>query len=167
MNLRSLALLLCLCACSSPAKDPRGPGPTPAADDPTCPVLVPGTSVTVEDAPQGAAFVFVTTGDVPAVRVRASALANAHNEHHKNMAPGGGHQHHGGGGPSTDLGIRMAPRPRMTMGSMISTHSTAEVTELPNGARVTFSAASDADVSKLQNELRMHAGHLAGGTCEM
>jgi hypothetical protein len=162
-----LATLLFLIACSSPAKDPRGTGPTPTADDPTCPVLVAGTSVTVEDSERGAAFVFVTTGDAPAVRVRAAALANAHNEHHKNMAPTGGHEHHSGGGPSAEFGIRMAPKPRMTMGSMISTHSTAEVAELPNGARVTFSAVRDADIAPLQKELRMHAGHLAGGTCEM
>src|SRR5262249_24496354 len=50
--------------CSSPAKPvPDHPGPAqPAsrADDPTCPMLVAGTSVTVEDTDTGAALVFVT-----------------------------------------------------------------------------------------------------------
>jgi hypothetical protein len=172
---RTLCLLaLALAACSSPAKkDPTGPGPTAKADDPTCPVLVAGTSVTVEDTERGAALVFVTTGDAPAVRVRASALANAHNEHHGKMgnppAGGGEHKHGSVGAPMTELGIKAAapPKPTMSMGTMISTHSTAEATDLPNGARVVFSAARDEDVAPLQKELRMHAGHLAHGTCEM
>ncbi|MCW5805702.1 MAG: hypothetical protein KIT31_25250 [Deltaproteobacteria bacterium] len=43
-----LALSLAAACGTPPKKDPTGPGPT-KADDPTCPVLVAGTSVTVED----------------------------------------------------------------------------------------------------------------------
>ena len=96
--------------------------------------------MTVEDTDTGAAFVFVTTGDPSAVRTRSTALAEMHNAH-----AGTGHQ----------------------MGHMIGTPSTAAASELPNGARVTFTAASPSDTSTLQSELRMHAQHLATGSCEM
>jgi len=125
------------CGGSSPKTAP----PPPAHDnDPTCPVEVAGTSVTVEDTDSGAAFVFITTGDASAVRTRATALADMHNAH-----AGGGHE----------------------KGHMIATHSTAAASELPNGARVTFTAASPSDAAALQSELRMHAQHLATGSCEM
>ena len=125
------------CGGSSPRSSPTPPA---QKGDPTCPVEVAGTSVTVEDTDGGAAFVFVTTGDAGAVRTRATALADMHNAH-----GGSGHE----------------------MGHMISTKSTAATSELPNGARVTFTAAAPTDAAALQSELRMHAQHLATGSCEM
>jgi hypothetical protein len=119
------------------------------AEDPSCPVLVAGTSVAVEDTDQGAALVFVTTGDVAAVRARAKALAEQHNARHARMTTSQHAHHHAAGG---------------TMGEMISSHSTAAVAEIPNGARVTFTAE---DAAAIQAELRMHAKHLANGTCVM
>jgi len=134
-------LLAALLGCSGSSKPaPASPATPVAHDDPTCPVLVAGTSITVEDTDGGAAFVFVTTGDAAAVRTRANALAEMHNAH-----AGSGHE----------------------MGHMIATKSTAASSELPNGARVTFTAASPGEAGALQSELRMHAQHLAGGTCEM
>jgi hypothetical protein len=50
------------------------------------------------------------------------------------------------------------------MGTMIGAHSTAAATDVPGGARVAFTAHEPA---ALQSELRMHAQHLAGGSCEM
>ena len=134
-------LAFVIAACGHPASpDHPAPKPTaPVAGDPTCPVLVPGTSVTVEDTPTGAAFIFVTTGDVAEVRKRATALATMHGKH-----DGGS----------------------MDMGMMISTASTATASDIDKGARVTFTAKPD-DVAGMQSELRMHAQHLAGGTCEM
>jgi hypothetical protein len=132
---------LVLFACGHPDHTgPRDPAPHPATGgDPSCPVLVPGTSVSVEDTPTGAAFVFVTTGDVADVRKRAATLAAMHANH---------------------------DGPAMAMGMMISTTSTAATSEVDKGARVTFTAKPD-DVGALQSELRMHAQHLGGGTCEM
>jgi hypothetical protein len=49
---------------------------------------------------------------------------------------------------------------------MIGVHSKAEVEEVEGGAKITF-IAFPADVAKMQNELRMHAQHLADGTCQM
>jgi len=50
---------------------------------------------------------------------------------------------------------------------MISIHSTAAASDVPNGARVTFVAGASDQIGKLQSELRMHATHLAGGSCVM
>ena len=65
--------------CGQPAKHDTTPPPAPAAaHDATCPLEVPGTSVTVEDTADGAALVFVTTGDASAVQASADAFAAAH-----------------------------------------------------------------------------------------
>jgi hypothetical protein len=75
---RSLALIL-LVACGQPAKhEATTPPPAAAAQDPTCPLEVPGTSLTVEDTNDGAALVFVTTGDASSVQTRADAFAAQH-----------------------------------------------------------------------------------------
>lgn len=125
---------------------------TPAGD-PTCPVEVPGTAVAVEDTADGAALAFVTTGDPAAVRQRAQALVDAHNAHHAAMEPGG-----------NAAPVAAGSTPTMTMGTMIRAHSTAAVTEIDGGARVAFTAH---DPAALQGELRMHAQHLASGSCRM
>jgi hypothetical protein len=64
-----LAALLAACGghphVAAPARPAHAP---PTGNDPACPVEIPGTSATVEDTANGAAFVFVTTGDIDAVR---------------------------------------------------------------------------------------------------
>lgn len=127
---------------SSPSQDTTpvaAPAPA-AADDPTCPLVVPGTSLSVEDTTTGAALVFVTTGDAKAVRARAAAFAQMHTSHD---------------GPPKALGMMFSPT------------STATASEIEGGARVELTAKNPEDVAKLQGELRMHAGHLTGGSCEM
>jgi hypothetical protein len=106
-------------------------------DDPTCPLLVPGTSISVEDSTDGAALVFVTTGDVADVRKRAAALAKMHDDH-------------GGSG----------------MGAMISSPAIATATDIEGGSRIAFVATGD-EVAKVKEELRMHAHHLSAGSCKM
>jgi hypothetical protein len=142
MKMLCLSLLLCLAACGGkPAPKPTEPmAPTAKTDDPTCPLVVPGTSVSVEDTPTGAALLFVTTGDAAAVRTRAVALAAMHNKHD---------------GPASAMGMMFPPT------------WAASTLEIQGGARVDFAAKSEADAGKVQGELRMHAGHLTGGSCEM
>jgi hypothetical protein len=151
----SLLFLVVTLGCGHPAKatDHTPPSPVAVADDPSCPLLVAGTTVSVEDADQGVALVFVTTGDAADVRKRAATLAEMHNAHHAKMSDPHAAMDHGGGG---------------AMGTMFSTHSTAAVSDVQGGARVTFTAASPDTVSALQSEVRMHAQHLAGASsCEM
>jgi hypothetical protein len=113
---RILALMLLL-GCSSPAKKTVEPPSPTTADDPTCPIVVPGTSITVEEAAEGPAFVFVTTGDVGEVRKRAGALAMMHNQR---------------GGPESALGM------------MFSVKATATASDIEGGSRVVF--AGDPEV---------------------
>lgn len=170
--------------CGSPATTGAAQ-PTPPvagkADDPTCPIVVAGTSLTVEDTEDGAALVFVTTGDAAAVQARSRALADMHNAKHAKMeAPKagiGGHDHAGHAGhdhaghdhAEAQQGDAAQGQMGQTgqMGEMIAAHSTATVAELPNGARVVFAVPAGGDAGALQSELRMHAGHLTHGTCEM
>jgi hypothetical protein len=121
-----LAVLLAACGGtpSAPVEKPA-PAPAHAADDGTCPVAIAGTSVSVEDAADGAALVFVTTGDVAEVRRRVPALA-----------------------------------------AMISVPAKASTVEIQGGAKLQFVVAGD-QVGTLQSELRMHAQHLASGSCKM
>lgn len=132
-------------ACSSPAKPPTtSPTPTePSSDagDPSCPLLVPGTSISVEDGADGPAFVFVTTGDVEGVRTRGQALAAMHNDRK--------------GSPES-------------LGMMFSAKSKASAANIDGGIRVTFVATPPATNAEVGDELRMHGGHLAGASsCKM
>jgi len=143
MFLSCLVVVTALGACGSTSSPTGTATPTPApraADDPTCPLLVPGTSLSVEDTTNGAALVFVTTGDPLAVRARAAALAEMHTKHD---------------GPAT------------AMGMMFTAGSTATATEVEGGARVEFAAAQPDGAAQIQKELRMHASHLTSGSCEM
>jgi hypothetical protein len=127
---------------TKPATTEPTPAHAPAAKgDPTCPMVVVGVSVAEEDTDKGGALVFVTTGgDLWDLRHRAGAL----------VAMYGAQQ-----GPAD------------AMGMMVSAGAQASVEEVPNGARVVFVAPSPEKVGPLQNELRMHAGHLQPGSCKM
>jgi hypothetical protein len=143
-----LALLLAAAACGSkaPATSQTSsamPTAAPASattSDPSCPLEVPGTSLTVEDTANGAALVFVTTGDAAELGKRASAFAEMHNKHD---------------GPAD------------AMGMMFPATWKAKAVEIQGGARVEFDADTPENTGALQSELRMHAHHLSGGSCKM
>jgi hypothetical protein len=177
--LRGLVLAV-VAACGGARESARQPAPTPIVDDdPSCPVAVAGTSVTVEDTDTGAAFVFVTTGDVAELRKRVAAMAEMHNDHHGSMGPlptgdadAGGHDHSGHGGHAAGSGGGHDGHDpgggdhAGHAGGMIRVHSAARAEELEGGARLVLVVAP-ADVARLQDELRRHAQHLSGGTCTM
>ncbi len=181
--LSSLFTLVAACG-GSPTKPIETPKPT--ATDPSCPVAVAGTSVSVEDANNGAALVFVTTGDVGEVRKRVAEMAKMHNDHHAAMGalPDGkaadehaghdmgsmaGHDM-GGMGSGSQAGHDMSGHDMSGhaghAGGMIGVHSKATTSDIDGGAKLLF-LTSGSDVSKLQSELRTHAQHLATGTCSM
>src|SRR5262245_62023930 len=116
--LRFYFILLVACGPKPPADQTTTAVAPAKADDPTCPLLVPGTSVSVEDTITGAALVSVTTGDAAAVRTRAVALAAMHTKH---------------------------DGPDKAMGMMFSAKSTAKASDIANGARIEFAAKQAAD----------------------
>jgi hypothetical protein len=128
-RVRLLALLL-LIACSSPAKKTVEPPQPKTADDPSCPIVVPGTTIAVEEAADGPAFVFVTTGDVAEVRKRAGALATMHNKR---------------GGPDSALGM------------MFSAKATATATDIEGGSRVVFAGDPEV-VNSMRAHAKMFEG---------
>ena len=139
-----LSLIVLAAACGGSTK-PATPEPKhePAAmgTDPSCPMVVAGVSVAEEDTDKGGALVFVTTGgDLMDLRKRAGSLVAMYGAQN---------------GPAE------------AMGMMITAGAQASVDEVPNGARVVFVAPSPDKVGPLQNELRMHAGHLQPGSCKM
>lgn len=189
--MRTLPLLFSLvtfaAACggaSTPAPAPATPAPAAHGGDGSCPVEVPGTSVTVEDTATGAALVFVTTGDVAELRRRVAAMAAMHNEHHAAMGPlptgdepAGGHGDHAGhdmggmdhgghGDHAGHTGHAGHDTSGMDHGAMMSVHARADAEDVDGGARLVLTAAPD-DVAALQTQLREHARHLAAGTCAM
>ena len=188
LKLPALFLLVSLAACggatSSTTTATTTPSASPTSSDPSCPVDVPGTSVSVEDASTGAALVFVTTGDVSELRRRVNAMASMHNDHHGSMGAlpdgndaGGGHAGHdmsghaGHGGTGHDAGGHAGHdmsggTHAGHAGGMIGVHSKAAASEVDGGAKISF-VANSADVAKLQSELRMHAQHFSAGTCGM
>ena len=201
----SLTVTACGGGSSTPAGASTAPKATARAGDAMCPVAVPGTSVTVEDTVNGAALVFVTTGDVAEVRRSAAAMAQMHNEHHASMgalpngsdaaggehaghdtsggaghgASGGGHAGHDTGGQGGhDMGhgghdmehaghdMGHGGHDMGGHGDMMGVHSKATASDIEGGAKITFVVIAE-DVAKLQSELRMHAQHMAAGTCAM
>lgn len=174
--MRRLLLGLALAACgggTTGSTTTTTPTVQPAGD-PACPVEVAGTSVTVEDTDTGAAFVFVTTGDVAELRKRVAAMAQKHNDHHAAMGPlpdgtdaGSGHDHahhdHGGGEQDHSKHMNHANH---ASGGMVGVHSKAVASDVEGGAKLAFVSGAS-DIGKLQTELRMHAKHYAAGTCEM
>jgi hypothetical protein len=135
--MRSFALVL-LFACGHPAGHDPKPTPRPMASDPTCPLEIAGTSVTVEDTDDGGALVFATTGDAAAVQARALAFEHAHG---KSDAP--------------------------AFAAMVAPAATVSSAKIDTGAKLVFKAAKPDGIADLQSELRMHAGHLSAGSCLM
>lgn len=175
MRIQHLLLIsLITAACGGSVKPTAAPKPVAASDDPSCPVSVPGTSVTAEDTAGGAALVFVTTGDTAELRKRVAAMASMHNEQHAAMGPlpdgtdtGGGHAGHDMSGHAAhDMSGAKGGDHAGRAGGMIGVHSKATSEDVEGGAKIAFVANGD-DVAKLQSELRMHAQHLASGSCEM
>lgn len=182
------ALVSFVFACGGTASSPARPGEPSrtATADPSCPVTVPGTSAAVEDTETGAALVFVTTGDVSELRRRVAAMAAMHNDHHGKMgtlptgegpAGGGPEGHEMGGMDHAKMGgmdhAKMSGMDHAAggehadhAGGMISIHSKATAEDIDAGARLIFTAAP-ADVAALGDQLRMHAQHMAAGTCAM
>lgn len=147
--MRSAVVLVALLGCSQKPSQHAAPPPVAADEDPTCPLLVPGTSIAAEDTDGGVALVFVTTGDAAAVRARAGKLAAAHNARPVE-------------------GDRLAETCHGCMADTVEIPAQAAVSDVPGGARVTFTAAKPDTAPALQEALRMHAGHLAhGGSCKM
>jgi len=100
------------------------PTPAPLAIDETCPMAVPGTSVSVEDNVDGATLVFNTSGDITALRSRVISMANDHNTAQLKIGalPVGSQRTYAGGGATY-------PSDQNTTGSGVASGSGSSVGE--------------------------------------
>lgn len=134
-------LLFTACGSKTPAPTQATGSGSAAVGDPTCPLTVPGTSISVEDTTDGPALVFVTTGDEAAVRHAGQALADTYNSHD--------------GSPES-------------LAMMFSPNATASTAPIDKGVKVIFAPKEAANAASVGSELRMHAQHLTGASsCEM
>lgn len=172
-----VTIAIAACGGGSAASSSAGSTSPRPADDSSCPVAVPGTTVTVEDTDRGAALVFVTTGDVAELRRRIAAMKDMHNEHHAagplptGDEANGGHDMSGHDMGGHDMGgmahgEAAGGEHASHGGGMQMVHSQATVEEIDGGARLVLTAMPD-DVAALQAQLREHAQHMSSGTCAM
>ena len=170
--MRGLALITALAACSRPPAPAPVEPPPPAEPAPSrplaasalaCPIRVPGTSIRVEDTDDGAAMIFVTSGDVDSLRGQIFAMADLHNrifaalpvprDEPAATRPEDDPVHASGPGPR--------PRSRLVGDQderdlVVLVPSTARVESIGGGARLVF--ATDAtELDALRAEVRGEA----------
>jgi hypothetical protein len=121
-----------------------------------CPAKVPGTTVQVVDLERAVALDFTTTGDMAEVRRRAARMAQMHGESamHAGMMHGG--MMGSAGGPGMMHGMMGKPPA-----------SSAQVEELPNGARIVLTPKEPRDLEALRAHAHQHAAHGQQGGCPM
>jgi hypothetical protein len=152
-------------AAKVPARNKQGMGMM--AD--TCPMKVPGTTVTSIDVEGGVALAFTTkTGDVAELRRRVAEMHN--NNDGCGMMMGG--QGRDGADTKRGAGLRRGRRASgrggMIMGgaTMMPT-STASVEDTKNGARLVFRPKDPAQLEALREHARMHVERMTRGECPM
>jgi hypothetical protein len=164
-------------AAKAPARNKQGMG---RMRD-TCPMKVPGTTVTSADVEGGVALAFITkTGDVAELRRRVQRAAETHNS---NYAGGGmmmGGQGRDGadtmrgrgagaepGHMGGDRGGMMMGGGAMTGGGMMIPASTVSAENVNGGARLVFRPKDTAQMEALREHVRMRAERMTQGECPM
>lgn len=126
-----------------------------------CPMQVEGTTVSEADVDGGASLIFVTTGDVAALRGRVVKMAAMHASHASGGMMGGG-MHHGMKGGGMSPGMKMG---QGAMGPMPA--ATATATDSEGGATLTLTATDPATLPALREHVRARATHMQSGACAM
>lgn len=141
----------------------------------TCPMQVPGTTVTTVDVKGAVALAFTTrTGDVAELRRRVLRASQMHNS----RSPGGEMRMGGQGREGTDAkrgrGVGAAPghvgddRGGMIMGNgMMMPAAATSVENIKDGARLVFGPRDPAQLETLRAYVRTHLERVARGECPM
>lgn len=156
------------CASHHEGRPPPEPAEhsTPSTQGMPCPMAVAGAELGIRDTPEGVALTFTTDGDVGELRRRVHALAEVYESHqHDGAEAHGGGMHgmmHGGmmHGGSMNEANNDGGGPPMRMPS-----SQAAVTDVPDGATLTLTAASATDVESLRTRARQHVEMMRAGPC--
>ncbi len=154
------ALAASLLACSHASEERASRAQSSAAPESSrqgmgmmamCPMDVPGTQVSVADAPDGEALTFTTSsGDVDELRRRVHAMAEMHNAHHAAAAA---------------QGMGAAAQDGAAAGHAMPPPSRATVEDVPRGATVHVTPNDPADADALRAAVRSHAAHMQRDGC--
>jgi hypothetical protein len=140
-----------------------------------CPMQVQGTTVQAESIDGGAAMVFVTTGDVDALRERVRNMAVMHESHAmrghahdmemtETRRPGSADDPAAGAKiGDADDGVSAGGLPQSDMPVDVDTR----VEDIEGGARLVMIATDASDVDALRNHTEQHAQAMSGGECPM
>lgn len=146
-----------------PPQPPAAQEQTPTTDLPpelmaTCPLLVPGTQVEVENTDSGVALSFTTqqADQVDALRTRVRSLADTYQQIR-----------------GRDIIWRSIPgakaaegeKPREAKGQFPA--ATANAEEIENGLRLTFVPTQENQLNMLRQHVRAHRQHMQAGQCFM
>lgn len=141
----------------------------------TCPMQVPGTTVSSEPVTNGAALVFATqTGDVADLRLRVRRMADMHNQHrggkmageHAAAGAAANHQQHQGTSGDND---KAAHGKMMSGHDMVMSAATTSVVDTSDGATLVFSLQPK-DLSRLdalREQVQARATHASHGGCPL
>lgn len=140
--------VLALSACTKGVDHPGAATTTRSAQ--SCPLGIPGASVSAEDTPEGIALTFLAPDKVDELRERAYYAAAMHGP---GARLGVGHDgHHGEGG---DHGLQMMQLPPAYAG----------VDDIEGGARIRIIPAHAADLETLRAKARDRAIKMNASTC--
>jgi hypothetical protein len=120
-----------------------------------CPMSVPGTHVSADDAVNGETLTFTTTGQVAELRSRVREMAEMHNRHHADSGARDGMLADGVTGAGHAVtGATMPP-------------SWATVMDVEGGASLVLAPSAPADLEKLRSAARMRAQRMEQDGCGM
>jgi hypothetical protein len=144
-----------------------------------CPMRVEGTSVQAEHVEGGAALVFVTTGDVDALRERVRNMAAARESRamesgsqelgmSETMRPGSpGDASAAAKMGGADEGMSTGGMPQAGMPDSTELDVDTRVEDIDRGARLVLIATSAADVDALRTQTEQQADIMITGECPM
>lgn len=135
----------------------------------TCPMKVPGTTVTSMDVEGGVALTFITkTGDVAELRQRVQRVAEMHNNNDTSGEMKMGGQGRDGADTKRGHGAGAARgREGGDHGGMMMPAVTASVENVNGGARLVLRPKNSAQLEALRSHARMRADRMTQGECPM
>jgi hypothetical protein len=145
-----------------------------------CPMHVQGTSVQAEDVEGGVALVFVTTGDVGALRERVRNMAATHEAHgmhsesradtQETMRPESTDAATAGakiGDADDGVSAGGMPQDSTARPATAMMEVDTRVEDVADGARLVLIATNPTDVEALRIETGQHAQRMSAGDCAM
>ena len=138
----------------------------------TCPMMIEGVEVSVEETDAGVALTFTAPGDVEALRTRVRHMADMYGHHQGQRRMMWGHMSGAHAMPGHEaMGMRGpghmgSGRPGMhRQGIGMMPVGTASYEEIAGGGRVVMTPTDAADLESLRRMATTHQARMASGQC--